>query len=107
MHIFRPQSYKIWSQPQEKDWKDYRYMEVKEHPTKKWMANQEIREELKIHGSKWKWKHDSPQHLRCSKGGLMREVHSNTGLHQEARNVSNIQPKFISKGARKGTANKT
>ena len=38
MHIFRPQHYKTWSQPQEKIWKDHKYMEVKEHPTKEWMG---------------------------------------------------------------------
>ena len=36
-----------------------------------------------------------------------REVYSNTGLHQEARKISNKQPNLTPKGARKRTRNKT
>ena len=38
MHIFRPQLSETWSQPQEKNWKDHKHMEVKEHTTKEWMG---------------------------------------------------------------------
>ena len=38
---------------------------------------------LKINGNKWKWKHDRPKPLRCSKSGPKREVYGNTGLPQE------------------------
>ena len=34
MHIFRPQCYETQNQPQEKNWKNNKYMETKEHPTK-------------------------------------------------------------------------
>ena len=44
--------------------------------------------------------------LGCSKGSPKREVHSNTGLLQETRKISNTQPNPTPKGARKGTGNK-
>ena len=34
MHIFRPQHCETQNQPQEKIWKDNKYLETKEHPTK-------------------------------------------------------------------------
>ena len=49
MNIFRPQHYETQNQPQEKIWKDNKYLETKEHP--RWLknewANQEVKEELK------------------------------------------------------------
>ena len=44
--------------------------------------------------------------LGCIKGSLKKELHSNTGLPQDARKVSNTQPHPISKGARKGKLTK-
>ena len=35
MHIFQPQRYETWSQPQEKTW------DVKEHPTTEWRSQPE------------------------------------------------------------------
>ena len=93
-HIYiRPQCYETWRQPQEKIWKDHKYMEVKEHPTKEWIGQQgNYRRNLKIHGSKWKWQHNIPKSLGCSKGSHKRKVYSNTGLTQEARKLSYAQP---------------
>ena len=34
MHIIRPQHYETQNQPQEKNWKDNKYLETKELPTK-------------------------------------------------------------------------
>ena len=64
-------------------------------------VNQEIKEDIKIHGKKWKWKHTEPKPLGCSKSGSKREVYSNTGLLQEAGNISNKQPNLTHVGARK------
>ena len=47
MHIFRQQCYETQNQPQEKIWKDNKYLETKEHPIKEWMGNQEVKEEIK------------------------------------------------------------
>ena len=55
---------------------------------------------LKTHGSKWKWKHDFPDPLGCSKDGHKSEVYNNTGLPQEAK-VLYRQPNLTPKGARK------
>ena len=44
--------------------------------------------------------------LGCIKGSLKKELHSNKGLPQDIRKVSNTQPHPINKGARKGQANK-
>ena len=61
-------------------------------------ANDNIKEEiLKVHGNKWKWKHNSPKTLGCSKSSFKREVYSNTGLPQEARKISNEQPNLAPK----------
>ena len=52
--------------------------------------NQEIKEEIKkIHRNKWKWKHNDPKSLRCSKSDSKREVYSDWGLPQGARKISN------------------
>ena len=47
MHIFRPQRYETWSQPQETIQKDLQYMKVKNILLKNELINQEIKEEIK------------------------------------------------------------
>ena len=47
MHIFRPQCCETRNQPQEKIWKDNKYLETKEHPTKEEWANQGVKGEIK------------------------------------------------------------
>ena len=44
--------------------------------------------------------------MGCSKNSSKREVHSDTGLPQEIRKISNKQSKFIPKGTRKRRTNK-
>ena len=48
MHIFRPQRYETWNQPQEKIWKGNKYLETKENILLKneW-PNQAVKEEIK------------------------------------------------------------
>ena len=63
--------------------------------------DEKIKEEIKeIDWDKWKWKHNGPKSLGCSKICANREVYSNTGLPQEARKISNKQPNLIPKGAK-------
>lgn len=71
----------------------------------KW-ANQEIKELIKFMETKDN-ENTCSKTLGCSKGGLKRELHSNTSLSQERRNVSNTQHNPTLKGAGKITVNKT
>ena len=41
MHVFWPQHYETWNQPQEKVWIEHKYIENKEHPAKEWMSKPE------------------------------------------------------------------
>ena len=43
----------------------------------------------KIPIDKWKWKHNDPKPMGCSKSSYHREVYSNTSLPQETRKISN------------------
>lgn len=46
------------------------------------MGQPEFKEEIKIiHGNKWKYKHNGPKPLECSKNGYKKEVY-NRGLPQ-------------------------
>ena len=51
--------------------------------------------------NKWKWKHNCPNPLGFSKSSSKKEAYSNTGLPQEAREISNKQPDVTPKEARK------
>ena len=55
----------------------------------------------KIHGDKWKWKHNRPKSLEYSKSGSKRDIYSKITLPQEARKISNKQPNITPKGVRK------
>ena len=61
-------------------------MKAKQYATKQpkghWI-NQ--RENQKISRDTWKWKHNSPKSMECSKSSSNREVYSNTILLQETR----------------------
>ena len=66
------------------------------------LNNQQVIEEIKreikkISRNKWQWKHDNSKPMGCSKSRSMREVYSNTILHQETRKISNRQPNFTPK----------
>ena len=56
---------------------------------KQWVSD-EIRGNLKIPQDK-QWKHNLTKSTGCSKSSSKREVHSNTGLPQETRKISNKQ----------------
>ena len=48
----------------------------------------------------WRWKHDDPKPMGCSKSSSKREVYTNTILLQETRNISNKQPNITPKAIR-------
>ena len=54
-----------------------------------WVSQKIKEKNLKIHGNKWKWKHNGSKPLGCSKSCTKREVYHNIGLPQEARKISN------------------
>ena len=47
------------------------------------------RQNKKVHGQKWKWKHNGLKCFGFSKSFSKREIYSNTGLHQEIIKISN------------------
>ena len=59
------------------------------------------RRNKKLHGNTWKWKHNGPKSLGCSKSDSKREVYSNTGVPQEGRKNSNEKPNLIPNRTRK------
>ena len=65
------------------------------------------RENQKIPWGKWKWKHKFPKCMRTSQWSSKREAHSNTGVPQETRKISNKQPNLQPKIIRKRRTNKT
>ena len=65
-----------------------------------------IKKKYKNTLSKWKWKHDSPKPLGCSKSDYEREVCSIIGLSQGARKILNTKRNLTPKGAGKRTTNK-
>ena len=60
----------------------------------------------KIPRNKWKWKHNFPKCMGCSKSSSKTEVYSDTGLSQEAWKISNKQTNLLAKGIRKKRTNK-
>ena len=68
-------------------------------------VNKEIKEEIKKFLKTNENKHNSPTPMGHSKGSPEREVHSNTGLPIEDRNISNKQPNTTSTRTG-GTTNK-
>ena len=75
-------------------------METKPHANKKPMGQLEIKEEIQ----KYLEKNDKDKltkSMRCSKSNFKREVHSNTGLPQNTRKISNKQPNLTPKRIRK------
>ena len=60
----------------------------------------------KVSGNKWKWTHNNPKPMGHSEGSFEREVHSNIGLPEEARKISNKQPNPTPKRTRITTRNK-
>ena len=57
----------------------------------------------KIHWDIYKWKHNVPKYVGCSKSNSTREVYSDIGLLQETRKILSKQLYFTSKGTRKRT----
>ena len=74
-------------------------MENKQHATKSVNGPmKDIRENiLQIPWDKWKSKHSFPKSTGLSKSSSKREVHSNKGLHQETRKISNNLNVYVKK----------
>ena len=51
----------------------------------------------KVSGNKWKWSHNNTKHMGHSECSPEREVHSDTGLLKEDRNISKKQPNHTPK----------
>ena len=69
---------------------------------KKPMAQWENQERnLKIPQDKWLWRHNHSKYMGYHKSSSQKEIHSNTGLPQKRRKISNQQlnltPKWIRK----------
>ena len=64
------------------------------------------RENKKITGDIWKWKHNIPKSMGCNKSSSNREVHSDTSLPQETKQISSKQSNLTPKGTRKRRTNK-
>ena len=65
-------------------------MEAKQYATKQPMDHwRNQRGNQKIPRDKWKWKHNDPKTMGCSKISSKREVYSNTIVSQETRKISN------------------
>ena len=55
----------------------------------------------KVPRDEWKWKHNDPKPMGCSKSNSKRDVYSDTILPQETRKkISNKQPNLTPKGTR-------
>ena len=65
------------------------------------------RESQKIPGDQWKWKHNDPKSMGCSKSSSKRKVYSDTNPPLETRKISSKQHNLTAKGARKRRTNKT
>ena len=77
-------------------------MEAKQYATEnQWITEKKERGNQKIPRNKWKWKHDDPKPMGCSKSNSKREVYSNTSLPQELRKISNKQPNLMPKATEK------
>ena len=64
-------------------------MKVKQYVTKETMDHwRNQRGNKKIPRDKWKWKHNDPKPMGCSKSSSKREVYSNKILPQETIKIS-------------------
>ena len=70
----------------EKNYKKHKHVEDKQYTIKQPMDHwRNQRENKKILGDKWKWKHGNPKPIGHTKSRSKREVYSNTILPQETR----------------------
>ena len=82
-------------------------MEAKKYATKQPMNHwRNQTRNKKIPRDKWKWKHNNPKSMECSKSSSNREVYSDTSLPQGTRKISNKQPNPTPKLIRKRTNTK-
>ena len=66
------------------------------HETKKLMGQwRNQRGNQKIPQDKWKWQHNFPKPMECSKNNFKRDVYRDTGLPQEVRKISNTLTYYL------------
>ena len=76
-------------------------MDTKQYATKQSMDQwRNQRGNQNIPRDKWKWKHNDPNPMGCSKSSSNRELYSNTILPQETLKTSNYQPNLTPKATR-------
>jgi len=86
----------------------HKHIEVKQYVTQQTMDHwRNQRGNQKIPRDKWKWKHNDPKPIGCSKSSSKRKTYSNTVLPQESRTISNKQPNLTLKAMRESRTNKT
>ena len=88
------------------DSKEHKHMAAKQYATKQPLVHWKNKIK-KIPRDKWKWKHNDPKPIGCSKSSSKRKIYSNTVLPQETRIISNKQPNLILKAMRESRTNKT
>ena len=71
------------------------------------MVNNEIKVEMKKYLKIWKWKQKDPKSTGHSRNSSKRKVHSNKGLFQEIRKISNKQLNLAPKATIERITNKT
>ena len=71
-----------------------------------WIAEEIEKEIKKICEDKWKWKHNDPKPMGCSKSSSKKEVYSNTMVPQETGKISNKEPN-LTRGITRERTDKT
>ena len=70
--------------------KQLKLVETKQYATKQPMGHwRNQRRNNKILRNKWKWKHNNPKPMICSKSSSKREVYSTTSFSLETRKITN------------------
>ena len=83
----------------------HKHVETKQHSIQKPMSqrwNQKENQKKKKTWDKWKWKHNFPQSIGCSKTNSNRD-YSTTAYLKKQTEIPNKQPYLLSKGTRKRT----
>lgn len=87
-----------------KKWEMHKNIEIIQHIAEEQMGHQWYQwRNLKISREKWEQKYNIPKFMECNKSSSEKEIHSNTGLHQETNEQTKIQKQsnFTPKETRK------
>ena len=83
-HFLWPQGPESRNQPQGKNSKPLKLMQIEEHAIKQWMGQAWYQGgNQKVHGNKWKWTCNDPKLMGHSKDSPEREVYSNTDISKK------------------------